>query len=1105
MDDQTPIYNSRILRNYTEFLRQQYPETDIAPLLEHAGIRPHELEDPGHWLCQRQVNRFHDYLRRLIPDPDIAKKVGRFAGVSRTSGALRQVALGFVTPLTAYLGLGKLLIQWVRGHEVQTRAIQRNMVEVIITPLPGVQEGSFQCANRIGTLEALAMIFNHRLPAVAHDACMHRGQAHCRYVITWENTPAMRWKRLRSWSLLAGAAAAGLGGVLLPLWPALTLAGICLSLVLGVMGHTAGLENRSLRDMVHRQGDAAGAHMEEVAGRYNNALLVEETGRAASSVMELEGVAAAVMAVLEQRTTFEQGLLLLADENQRGLRLAGSFGLSRDETDRLAAPTFDWGLGETEAAGPVGWIQRHGRPLVINDADDIQRRFGGRWAGSAGELGLQAFLGVPVVYKLQSLGVLAVFNRRRERILTPSDEYLLQGVASQMALAIANVRAFERLRQSEARFHMAMEAANDGLWDLNLQTGDTYFSPRWFSMLGYAPDVFPHAYDSWIRLVHPEDREATEAVVRAHAASGKEFSMDFRMRNQAGAWQWINSRGRLVSWDEQGRGLRMMGTHSDVSQRRAAEDAIRESETRYRELFNSISDFIFTHDLDGRFLSINTASDNVLGYPPEAIVGRALMDFMKPEQAARFQARYLDVIRREGQAEGLFTTVGSTGDVCYIEYRNTLVSPEGQAPFVSGSGRDVTERIRAERRFKVLEDQLRQSQKMEAIGTLAGGIAHDFNNILGAILGYAELAQMDSPGNDPMRRHIREVLRATRRARDLVKQILTFSRQSDQERKPTDLTLVVKEALQLLRASLPTTIDIRRETAGNLHLVAADPTQMHQVLMNLCTNAGQAMQATGGLLLVGLENVRLGPKETGRHPAARPGDYVRLSVRDSGPGMTTEVLPRIFDPYFTTKEKGEGTGLGLAVVHGIVETHEGFILVNSAPGQGALFEVYLPAIRPLGQPEAAVTSAMPEGCERILLVDDEAALVEIGRLSLERLGYRVVALGDSREALTRFRQAPGEFDLVITDMTMPYLTGDRLAAELLAIRPDLPVILCTGYSAGISKERTQALGIREFVQKPLVIRELADTVRRALDASREATPAGIPEAGPGDRSSQETP
>jgi len=389
---------------------------------------------------------------------------------------------------------------------------------------------------------------------------------------------------------------------------------------------------------------------------------------------------------------------------------------------------------------------------------------------------------------------------------------------------------------------------------------------------------------------------------------------------------------------------------------------------------------------------------------------------------------------------------------------------------------DISER-------KKLEVQLLQAQKMEAIGTLAGGIAHDFNNILAAIMGYTELANLDVPEGSNARYKLNEVLKASHRAKDLVRQILAFSHQGRQERKPVEMSPLIKEILRLLRASLPSIIEIRQHIDTDTDIIETDPTQIHQVLMNLCTNAAHAMRENGGVLEVSLKKVDMDGFAVAQHPDFQPGSYLRLSVSDTGHGMTREVLKRIFDPYFTTKEVGEGTGLGLAVVHGIVKSHEGAITVYSEPGKGSTFQVYFPRIdRAKGVEATQRAEPFPMGKQEcILFVDDEQPLADMGKQMLEHLGYRVAVRMSSIEALKLFQAQPKRFDLVITDMTMPNMTGDKLSRELMGIRPDIPIILCTGFSERITAEKVQELGIREFAMKPLLMSDLAKTIRRVLD------------------------
>ena len=400
--------------------------------------------------------------------------------------------------------------------------------------------------------------------------------------------------------------------------------------------------------------------------------------------------------------------------------------------------------------------------------------------------------------------------------------------------------------------------------------------------------------------------------------------------------------------------------------------------------------------------------------------------------------------------------------------------------------RDITDQKKAESERQDYEARIRQMQKMEAIGTLAGGIAHDFNNILVAVIGYAELGLAELPKQSPVHRNLKQILAAGMRARDLVCQILTFSRQNKPELKPLQMDTLVAEALKMLRSTLPSTVEITQLLATNLDYVMADPIQIHQIIMNLCTNSAQSMEEEGGHLIVNLSQVELSARMVAKHPDSQPGRYVLLSVRDTGKGIPPDHLDKIFHPYFTTKEKGKGTGLGLAVVHGIVQSYGGFINVQSPPGRGATFSVYIPTIDSTLAEEDLVPEQLPGGNERILLVDDEPLVMEVLAEMLSRSGYQVQSVAGSLEALALFRRRPAAFDLVLTDMTMPKMTGERLSNEIKSLRPDIPVILCSGYSEKLAGKSAAELGLERLLMKPVDQEQLVKTIREVLDGTREA-------------------
>jgi PAS domain S-box-containing protein len=508
---------------------------------------------------------------------------------------------------------------------------------------------------------------------------------------------------------------------------------------------------------------------------------------------------------------------------------------------------------------------------------------------------------------------------------------------------------------------------------------------------------------------------------------------------------------------------------------RDREEALIESEGRFREIFNSVNEAILIYDsITGKIMEVNQPMIDMYGYSYDEALQLTAGDLSAGD--APYTKNDVQVILKKTLAEGpqLFEWVTRRKDgklfPVEVALQSTTIGGKGR---LLGVIRDISERKR-------LEGELFQAQKMEALGTLAGGIAHDFNNTLGAVIGYAELAKMHVKDDPKVFGYLDGVLQASMRAGDLVKQILTFSRGTEQQKIPLRISSIIKETLKMLRSSIPSTIEIKRNIQSE-GIVLAEPTQIHQIIMNLCTNAYHAMQETGGILGISLKDVEVTGKGLPGVEMEK-GEYLLLEVSDTGHGMDEETKNKIFEPYFTTKEPGKGTGLGLAVVHGIVKSHHGSITLYSEPGQGTTFHVYLPKV--LTDEQALVSKEDKEelkgGDESIMLVDDEKDIVTFAKDALEKFGYKVKPFSNAVQAFQEFKMQPDLFDIVITDMTMPYMTGTELAQKLIEIKPDIPIILCTGYSELVHKEKAYAMGIAGYLEKPVIIEDLIRIVRNTL-------------------------
>lgn len=676
------------------------------------------------------------------------------------------------------------------------------------------------------------------------------------------------------------------------------------------------------------------------------------------------------------------------------------------------------------------------------------------------------------------------------------------GTPSRMVGTITDINARKlaeaALKESQNRTRLLVKAASVGLWDWNLLTNEVYFSPEWKQQLGCSDEEISNHFDEWKDRLHPADLPRTLTTVQDFRTGRRHsYEVEFRLRHKDGSWRWIFARADLAR-DHSGEAVRMMGCHFDITERKRAEDALLESEARLREAqtISQIGHFhwdALTHQV--------TWSDELF-----RLYGRTKGVFVPtfdsyiaaihPEDRDRVLQALQSTIQLKTRFEHQYQVVLPDNTSRWVHARGlALQDSEGNLTGLEGTCQDITERKRAEDAHESLEAQLRESQKMEAIGTLAGGIAHDFNNILAAILGNVEIAIQEvadvSPG---AAKCLEDIRHAGARARELVQQILSFSRRQPTNRKIISLIPVIEESCRLLRATLPSRIKLVIDCHENVPPVLADATQIEQVLLNLATNSMQALIGQTGSITIRLELVSLIPELVILHPSLRPlqslnpNGVVRLSVSDDGPGMDASTRQRVFEPFFTTKPVGEGTGLGLSVVHGIVQGHGAEILVKSEPGQGATFSIYFPVTSSSESTDMQMIASvspqhpLPATTSHVLYLDDDNAVLILVKRLLERRGYRVSCFSEPQEALAALRSNPADVDVLVTDFNMPGMHGLDVARAVRSIRPDLPVAVTSGFVDEELQAGVQEAGVRRLIAKPFAMEELYSAIQRLIES-----------------------
>ena len=958
MDDKVPLYSSRLTKNYLDYLSKHHPDVSIESLLDYAGMTRFEVEDPAHRFNQEQIDRFQEILVRTTGDLKISREVGRYTASGAGFGAVKQLMIGLMSPTAGYLLTEKYYPILVQGAVIRAKKVGPTRVEIVSTPSPNAAEKPFQCENRTGTFEAIARLFTDRFANVEHPECYHKGDPHCRYIITWKMTRALIWRRIRNYTLLLGGLCALALFAFMPVatWSVAML--IFALLAGGVSYYAEYLQTKELTQTVAAQKTASEDQILESNIRYNNALLVQEIGQAASKILPIDELLKSVVNVMEKRLEFDRGLIMLANIEKSQLQYSAGYGHTEEQENFLKALEFN--LNNPESKGLFILTMRERKPLLINDIRDIEDTLSPRSLEFAKRMGGQSVICVPIVYEQEALGILAVDNIKSKTPLRQSDVNLLIGVASQLATSIMNARSFIKVHQSEKKYRELVETANSIILRMDAQGHITYSNEFAQRFLGYTEtELF--------------SKNAEQIILPPSRANRKGF------------------KDLVIALKKDPDGLR-----------------VNENETQRK---------------NGEKIWVAWT------YKP------------------------------------IFNEAGMFKEILCI-------------------GIDITKRKLADLEKKDLQAQLQRAQKMEAIGTLAGGVAHDLNNILSGIVSYPELLLMEFDEDSPLRKPILTIQKSGEKAAAIVQDLLTLARRGVAATEVVNLNTIISEYLlspEYEKLEIDhSNVKIEQKLETNLLNILGSPIHLSKTIMNLVSNAAEAM-LDGGKVVIGTANQHEDIPKNAFDDIGK-GDYVTLTVEDTGIGMAPEDVERVFEPFYTKKSMGRsGTGLGMAVVWGTVKDHRGYIDIKSQEGKGTAITLYFPVTRQelIKEVDLVSLEEIKGQGESILVVDDVKEQRLIASEMLEKLGYAVTTVASGEEAVSHVNHY--SVDLIVLDMIMdPGIDGLQTFKQISAIHPGQKTIIASGYSESERVKKAQKMGAGPYIKKPYLLEKLGRAVKAEL-------------------------